>query len=75
MQEDNIIELHRYEVASIINDNRTTLCTTNDITMAEKYYKAAISKYINDKDNNIIIFIFDYNKNCNIDYYDNRYDY
>lgn len=71
--EKDVIEIRRFEVGAIINDNRFTIKTTNDIEEATKYYKRAVSAY-NPDTNHIIIFLFDYDKNTNINYYDSEVD-
>lgn len=71
--EDDIIEIKRFEVGAIINNNRYTICTTNDIEKATIKYEQAINNHVNFKDH-IIIFLYDYDKNTNINYYDSEVD-
>lgn len=71
--EDDIIEIRRFEVGAIVNNNRFTIKTTNDIEEATKCYECAINAY-NPDTNHVIIFLFDYNKNTNINYYDSEVD-
>lgn len=65
------IGIYRYEVASIINGYRDTIATTNDLEAAKIYFNANINKFANSTDH-VIIFIYDYDKNTNIEYYDNE---
>lgn len=71
--EDDIIEIRRFEIGAIVNNNRFTIKTTNDIEEATKYYEHAINAY-NPDTNHVIIFLFDYDKNTNINYYDSEVD-
>lgn len=71
--EDDIIEIRRFEVGAIVNNNRFTIKTTNNIEEATKCYERAINAY-NPDINHVIIFLFDYNKNTNINYYDSEVD-
>ena len=65
MFEDDSFDMFRYEVGIIVNNNRDTICATND--------EAAIKKYSPANDiNHTIIFLYDYDKNANINYYDNE---
>lgn len=63
------IGIYRYEVASIINGYRDTIAVTNDLEVAKIYFNANIDKFANNT-NHVILFIYDYNKNTNIEYYD-----
>lgn len=67
--------IHRYEVGSIINNNRNTIITTNDLKIANEYYEMTISK-LNIKNNidHNIVFLYDYDKSCNLNYYDSNID-
>lgn len=68
-------EFHRYEVGIIINNNRTTIMTTNDLTEANYWYELYVNKYNGETNiNHNIVFIYDYDKNTNINYYDSRVD-
>lgn len=65
----------RYELGVIINENRNTIMCSNDLKSITKYYEETIRKYIDNNDkSHIIIFIYDYNKNTNISYYDSEVD-
>lgn len=66
-------DIYRYEVGSIINNNRNTIIATNDLEVANNYYYANINKY-NNTENHVIIFIYDYDNNTNIKYYDSETD-
>ena len=73
MFEDDSFDMFRYEVCIIINDNRDTICATDDLEIANNFYEAAIKKYSPaDDTNHTIIFLYDYDKNTNINYYDNE---
>ena len=66
--------LGRYEVGTIINDNRDIICGTNDLELANKEYEDAVKKFITDKEiveEHIVVFLYDYDKNANINYVDN----
>lgn len=65
----NNIEMYRYEIGSIINNNRNTIYVTNDIEIANEMYEKAIKQHNNENDH-VIIFLYDYDKNTNINYYD-----
>ena len=71
--EDDIIEIRRFEIGAIVNNNRFIIKTTNDIEEATKCYERAINAY-NPDTNHVIIFLFDYDKNTNINYYDSEVD-
>ena len=73
MFEDDSFDMFRYEVGIIVNNNRDTICATNDLETANNFYEAAIKKYSSANDiNHTIIFLYDYDKNTNINYYDNE---
>lgn len=65
------VGIYRYEVASIINGYRDIIAATNDLEAAKIYFNANINKFANSTDH-VIIFIYDYDKNTNIEYYDNE---
>lgn len=71
MFDDETFDMCRYEVGIIINNNRDTIVVTNDLKTANNYYEAAIKKLSPANDiNHTIIFLYDYDKNTNINYYD-----
>lgn len=73
MFEDDSFDMFRYEVGIIVNNNKDTICATNDLETANNFYEAAIKKYSPaDDTNHTIIFLYDYDKNTNINYYDNE---
>ena len=73
MFEDDSFDMFRYEVGIIVNNNRNTICATNDLETANNFYEAAITKYSPANDiNHTIVFLYDYDKNANINYYDNE---
>ena len=65
------IEIYKYEVGTIINNNRDTICATNDLEIATYYYEAAINRYT-DKNDYVIVFLYDYDKHSNINFYDSQ---
>lgn len=75
MFDDETFDICRYEVGTIINNNRDTIVVTNDLEIANNYYEATIKKLnsINDI-SHTIIFLYDYDKNSNINYYDSKVD-
>lgn len=71
---DDIV-ICRYEVGTIINENRNTIMCTNDLDTATKYYEKIIEKIISKNENaHVIVFLYDYDKNTNINYYDSEVD-
>ena len=75
MFDDETFDICRYEVGKIINNNRDTIIVTNDLETANNYYEAAIKKLSSSNDvNHTIIFLYDYDKNANINYYDSEID-
>lgn len=69
MDED---ELYRYEIGTIINENRNTIAITNSLDSANKLYERIIND-LNPIDHSIV-YIYDYDKNANINYYDSEVD-
>lgn len=75
MFDDETFDICRYEVGKIVNNNRDTIIVTNDLETANNYYEAAIKKFSPSNDvNHTIIFLYDYDKNANINYYDSEID-
>lgn len=75
MFEDETLAICRYEVGTIINNNRDTILVTNDLELANRIYEKAIEKFSPNNDvNHTIIFLYDYDKNTNINYYDTEVD-
>lgn len=71
--EDETLDMCQYEVGTIINNNRNTIVVTNDLETATNYYESTIAKFSPANDNNhTIVFLYDYDKNANINYYDSR---
>lgn len=70
---DDTIEIRRFEVGAIVNGQRYTIKTTNDVEDAVEFYEKAVDMYKKDK-NHVAIFLFDYDKNTNINYYDSQVD-
>jgi hypothetical protein len=71
--DDDIIEIRRFEVGAIVNNNRYTIKTTNDVEEATIAYERATHSYRNVIDY-VIIFMFDYDKGTNVNYYDSEVD-
>ncbi len=66
-------DIYRYEIGTIINDNRTTIAATDDLETANYIYEAAIKKNCPvNNENHVIVFLYDYDKNTNINYYDSE---
>lgn len=65
-------ELYRYEIGIIINENRNTIAVTNSLEAANIIYERVI-KDLDDTDHSIV-YIYDYDKNANINYYDSEVD-
>lgn len=65
-------DIYRYEVGTIINENRNTIAVTNSLEAANIIYE----KVIEDLDyiDHSIVYIYDYDKNANINYYDSEVD-
>lgn len=69
------LEMYRYEVGTIINNNRNTIICTDYLSIANEYYEKTVKKYSSDNNlNHSIVFLYDYDKNTNINYYDNEVD-
>lgn len=71
MFEEEIL-MYRYEVATIINGNRNTIAATNDLEVAKNFYESAVRNTTNEK--KVVIFLYDYDKNANLEYYDSSVD-
>lgn len=68
---DETMELCRYEVGTINNNNRDIVLCTNSLEDANRYYEDAIKKFSPPNDiNHTIVFLYDYDKATNINYYD-----
>lgn len=72
MNDDDLI-INGYEVGSIINENRTTHIATCYLNLAEQVYENLVNKYKNNE-NHVILFLYDYDKNTNLKYYDSETD-
>lgn len=68
MEED----IYRYEIGIITNEDRDTKAVTNDEQAAIEVFSSLLKDNKNNKDDHIVIFVFDYDKNTNIKYYDNQ---
>lgn len=74
MDDEDIMTICKYEVGTIINNNRDTIYAGNDLESANNYYESCINKYSN-TDCHVIVFLYDYDKNTNINYYDSETDF
>lgn len=72
-EEDDTFNIRRFEVGAIINNNRYIITATNDIDFANNMYQKTIDNYRNSI-NHVILFVFDYDKGININYYDSEVD-
>ena len=72
-EEDDTFNIRRFEVGAIINNNRYIITVANDIDFANNMYQKAIDNYRNSI-NHVILFVFDYDKGININYYDSEVD-
>lgn len=72
MEKDDFVTVYKYEVGTIINGNRTTITATNSLVVAKAFYSLYVNKYSKVTSYDVVVFIFDYDKNINIDFYDNR---
>lgn len=70
---DDIV-IYKYEVGTIINNNRNTICATNDLEVANDFYESTVNKHKDNEKDHIVVFLFDYDINSNINYYDNEFD-
>ena len=67
-------EIFRYIIGVVINNNNKIRAVTNVLSSAEAEYKVLMDKYIYDTENDIKIYLFDFDKNTNIKEYDNTLD-
>lgn len=72
MIDEESLVLGRYVVTKIINENRCDICFTDDLDEANNAYEYALSK--RKEEDHFVIFIYDYDKNTNINYYDSLCD-
>lgn len=68
------LEIPRYEVVKIVNENRNTIMITDNIDVALSSFNSNVDSINNNTKNHIVIFIYDYDKNKNIKYYDSEFD-
>lgn len=68
MEED----IYKYEIGIITNEDRDTKAVTNNEQTAISVFSSLVENNKNNRDDHIIIFVFDYDKNTNIRYYDNQ---
>ena len=75
MDIDCDLSICRYEVGIIVNNNRDTILVTDNLELANHYYEKAIARFSPENDeNHTIIFLYDYDKNANINYFDSETD-
>lgn len=68
-------EIKRYEVGTICEEQgRKTILTTNDLELANTKYEKIVHSIPNNYKFHIKVFLFDYDKNCNLNYYDSIAD-
>ena len=65
-------DIYKYEIGIITNEDRDTKAVTNDERAAISLFSSLLEDNKNNKNDHIVIFVFDYDKNTNIKYYDNR---
>lgn len=68
------LEIPRYEVVKIVNENRNTIMIIDNIDVALSCFNCSVDSINNNTKNHIVIFIYDYDKNTNIKYYDSEFD-
>lgn len=76
IEEDVITEyIKRYEVGLIDESSgRHTILVTNDLEAATNQYNDLVFKSTYNDKYHQQIFLYDYDKNCNLNYYDNKID-
>ena len=81
MTEDELIEyikseyIKRYEVGTISNnDGIKTILATNDLQTATECFENTVNAVSKDDKYHYKVFLFDYDKNCNLNYYDSIND-
>lgn len=68
------LEILRYEVVKIVNEYRNTIMVTDNIDVALSSFNNIVDSINNNTKNHIVVFIYDYDKNTNIKYYDSEFD-
>lgn len=66
-------DLYSLELYIIINNNRKTIAIGDDLLHLTKLYEKFVEKYSNTEDH-VIIALYDFDKNTNINYYDSELD-
>lgn len=66
-------DLYSLELYIIINNNRKTIAIGDDLLSLTKLYEKFVEKYSNIEDH-VIIALYDFDKNTNINYYDSELD-
>lgn len=72
-EDDETLDIRRFEVGTIINNNRYTIKTTNDIEEATIIYEKAVHSNHPER-NHIIVFLYDFERATNLNYYDSEVD-
>lgn len=72
-EDDETFDIRRFEVGAIINNNRYTIKTTNDIEEATISYEKAVHAHHPER-NHVIIFLYDFERATNLNYYDSEVD-
>lgn len=72
-EDDETLDIRRFEVGAIINNNRYTIKTTNDIEEATISYEKVVHSNHPER-NHIIVFLYDFEKATNLNYYDSEVD-
>ncbi len=76
MVDEEVLEyIKRYEVGRISEHaGRETILVTNDISNATECYEKLVNNVELNSKFHVQIFLFDYDKNCNLNYYDSIAD-
>lgn len=74
MDDYDIDDIANYEVGYIKNGQDSIICVTNDLEEATIIYEQTVAKYTSDNTiYHVIVYLYDNDKRCNINYY-NNYD-
>lgn len=65
-------DLYRYEVGISIDDCKDKIAISNDLEAITKVFEEQVEKYSRgDVIHHAIIYLYDYDKHANLNYYDN----
>lgn len=67
-------EVFRYIIGVIINGNNKIRAVTNVLPSAEAEYNVLMDKYSSNTEDDIKVYLFDFDKNTNIKEYDTTLD-